>query len=67
MSLLSKLAGPGVLIALAASVASAADVTPPDSVAKAGKIVFCSDISSPPLEFFDVNNMAVGSDIDIGN
>jgi polar amino acid transport system substrate-binding protein len=48
-----------------AAAAQAAAVTPPDAVAKAGKIVFCSDISGPPLESFDENNKPVGSDIDI--
>jgi polar amino acid transport system substrate-binding protein len=54
-------------IALAAGQASAQDVKAPDSIAKAGKIVFCSDISGPPLGFFDENNQAMGSDIDLGN
>ena len=49
-----------------ASAASAQDIKAPDSVAKAGKIVFCSDISGPPLGFFDENNQAMGSDIDLG-
>src|SRR5437773_2036649 len=49
------------------AVAHAAAIAPPADIAKAGKIVFCSDISGPPLEFFDENNVAVGSDVDIGN
>jgi polar amino acid transport system substrate-binding protein len=49
-----------------AGTASAADIKAPDSVAKAGKIVFCSDISGPPLGYFDENNQAIGSDIDLG-
>jgi polar amino acid transport system substrate-binding protein len=52
--------------ALIAGHAFAQDIKAPDSVAKAGKIVFCSDISGPPLGFFDENNEAQGSDIDLG-
>jgi len=44
----------------------AADVSPPADIAKNGKIAYCSDISGPPLGYFDENNVAVGSDIDIG-
>ena len=62
----SKLTCAAALLICAAGAAVAADVTPPESIAKAGKIVFCSDISSPPLEFYDANNVAIGSDIDIG-
>ena len=50
-----------------AGTASAQDVKAPDSVAKAGKIVYCSDISGPPLGYFDENNQPMGSDIDLGN
>ena len=46
--------------------ASAASIKPPAAIAKAGKIVYCSDISYPPEEFFKSGNTAVGSDIDIG-
>ena len=49
-----------------AGTAYAADVKAPDSVAKAGKIGFCSDISGPPLGYFDENNQPMGSDIDLG-
>jgi polar amino acid transport system substrate-binding protein len=50
-----------------AGAASAEDIKAPESVAKAGKIVFCSDISGPPLGYFDENNQPMGSDIDLGN
>lgn len=33
----------------------------------AGTIHYCSDISSPPLEFYKNGTQATGSDIDIGN
>jgi polar amino acid transport system substrate-binding protein len=49
-----------------AGTAHAEDIKAPDSVAKAGKIVFCSDISGPPLGYFDENNQPTGSDIDLG-
>src|SRR5215216_8123690 len=51
---------------IAAGSTYAASVTPPANIGEAGKITFCSDISGPPLEYFDENNVAVGSDIDIG-
>jgi polar amino acid transport system substrate-binding protein len=53
------------LLALAGA-ANAQDIKAPDSVAKAGKIVFCSDISGPPLGYFDETNQPIGSDIDLG-
>ena len=46
--------------------ANAAEVTPPANIASAGKIVYCSDISGPPLGYFDENNKPIGSDIEIG-
>ena len=49
-----------------AGAASAEDIKAPESVAKAGKIVFCSDISGPPLGYFDENNQPIGSDIELG-
>jgi polar amino acid transport system substrate-binding protein len=52
---------------LAATTAQAADIKAPDNIAKAGKIVYCSDISGPPLGFFDENSQPTGSDIDLGN
>jgi polar amino acid transport system substrate-binding protein len=50
--------------ALTASVAQAR-VTPPASVAKAGKVVFCVDPTYPPEESLQ-GSKPVGSDIDIG-
>jgi len=50
----------------APSAAASAAVSPP-AVANAGKIVYCSDISSPPIEFMDANNQPTGSDIALGN
>ena len=53
-------------VAMIATHASAEDIKAPDSVAKPGKTVFCSDISGPPLGYFDENNQPIGSDIDLG-
>src|SRR5207237_1176146 len=43
----------------------AASIKPPANIARAGKIVFCSDISYPPEEFFK-GRTVMGSDVDIG-
>jgi len=48
------------------SSASSAKVTPPSSIASAKQLLFCSDISYPPEEFYQ-GTKPVGSDIDIGN
>ena len=50
----------------AAASAVAAVVSPP-AIQTAGKIVFCSDISSPPIEYMDTNNQPTGSDILLGD
>ena len=52
--------------ALAGS-ASAATALAPKRIADAGTIVYCSDMTSPPIEFLDEATKPVGSDIDIGN
>src|SRR5690349_7583306 len=49
-----------------AGTASAEDIKTPDRIKSAGKIVYCSDISGPPLGFFDENSQPAGSDIDLG-
>jgi polar amino acid transport system substrate-binding protein len=51
--------------ALAAASVAAARVTPPPSIAKAGEIVFCSDLGYPPMESLQ-GSRPVGADIDIG-
>src|SRR5262245_2639082 len=50
---------------LATAVPAAAAVKPPPGIAGAGKIVFCTDATYPPEEYFQGSKM-VGSDIDIG-
>jgi polar amino acid transport system substrate-binding protein len=54
-----------VVAAIAAGAAAAATITPPPAIAAAGKIVYCSDITYPPEEFFQ-GTKPVGSDIDFG-
>jgi polar amino acid transport system substrate-binding protein len=44
---------------------SSQTITPPASIAKSGKVVFCSDITYPPEEFYR-GSKAVGSDVEIG-
>jgi polar amino acid transport system substrate-binding protein len=41
-------------------------VTPPKTIVP-GKITFCSDISTPPLEYYNAASEPVGSDIELGN
>ncbi|MGZ4352236.1 MAG: ABC transporter substrate-binding protein [Gaiellaceae bacterium] len=55
-----------VLAATAVAAASAATITPPGAIKSAGKIVWCSDVTYPPEEFFQ-GTKPVGSDIDIAN
>jgi polar amino acid transport system substrate-binding protein len=66
---LAGLAAAGALLVLvapaAASRAGGPTVRPPTAIAKAGRIVYCSDITYPPEEFYR-GTKAVGSDIDIG-
>ena len=58
----------------AASVAPTASPTtapsaialPSGATAFDGKLVICSDIPYPPLEYFDANANPIGSDIEIG-
>jgi polar amino acid transport system substrate-binding protein len=55
-----------VLAATAVTAAGAATITPPGAIKSAGKIVWCSDVTYPPEEFFQ-GTKPVGSDIDIAN
>lgn len=46
----------------------AAITVPAGSLIKPDTLTFCSDISSPPLEFYkDNSNVPTGSDVDLGN
>jgi polar amino acid transport system substrate-binding protein len=53
-------------VILATAAIAAAAVPPPPSIARAGKIVFCTDPTYPPEEFLQ-GAKPFGSDIDIGN
>jgi polar amino acid transport system substrate-binding protein len=62
--------GAGAIAAVVAATATAATqspgaVTPPANIKSAGKIVFCTDATYPPEEYFQGSKI-VGSDIDIG-
>jgi polar amino acid transport system substrate-binding protein len=55
-----------LLLASAAGATRAAAVAAPDRIAKAGKIVFCTDIGFPPWELIDpASQQPVGFDIDM--
>lgn len=56
-----------VVAGAAYNVASAASVKTPPELKQKGVVTFCSDIASPPLEYYDNNNKPIGSDVDIGN
>src|SRR5512146_1164072 len=45
----------------------AAATLPAGALGQPGTIRFCSDISSPPLEFYANGQEPTGSDIDLGN
>jgi polar amino acid transport system substrate-binding protein len=47
--------------------AAAAATLPAGALGQPGTIRFCSDISSPPLEFYANGQQPSGSDIDLGN
>ncbi len=66
-SRLALVAAGGVAAALAATTAFASGqaVKPPPSIKSAGKIVYCTDATYPPEEYFQGSKI-VGSDIDIG-
>jgi polar amino acid transport system substrate-binding protein len=67
---LSAAAAAGLLLAVLAGSASArtvARVQPPSEIRSAGKIVYCSDITYPPEEFYAKGSThPAGSDVDIG-
>ena len=47
--------------------AGSSPLVAPPAIAQAGQLTVCSDISSPPLEFFDAAHKEQGSDIEIGD
>ena len=52
-------------VAAAALARSGAAIQPPPSIATAGKVVYCTDATYPPEEYFKGSKI-VGSDIDFG-
>ncbi|HVJ35597.1 MAG TPA: ABC transporter substrate-binding protein [Terriglobia bacterium] len=69
MRLVRPAAAVAVLTVLAAAGAMAAvadEITVPDAIKQAGKLEICSDISGPPLGYFDENGKPVGVEIDLG-
>ena len=66
-NLLALVAGGAALVAVVATAASATSqaIKPPPAIKSAGKIVFCTDATYPPEEYFQGSKI-VGSDIDIG-
>ena len=54
------------LTQLGAMPVSADQISVPAAITAAGKLEICSDISGPPLGYFDENGKAVGVEIDLG-
>ena len=54
-----------VVVTAASSAQTRAAIQPPPAIAKAGKIVFCTDATYPPEEYFKGSKI-IGSDIDFG-
>ena len=50
-----------------ASSGAAAITVPASALGQAGTIRYCSDISSPPLEFYVSGQVPAGSDVELGN
>jgi polar amino acid transport system substrate-binding protein len=67
-SLVALTATAGLVALVAVGGASAGNplVPPPQNIARAGKLAYCSDITYPPEEFYR-GAVPVGSDVDIGN
>lgn len=55
-----------MVVQMGAKTASADDIAVPDNIKQAGKLVFCSDISGPPLEYYDESGKPIGVEIDLG-
>jgi polar amino acid transport system substrate-binding protein len=60
----SVIAGCLAAVVVAAAGAGSTKIAPPANIAKAGKIVWCSDIEYPPFEAYQ-GSKAVGADMDI--
>ncbi len=60
-------AGCGASTGNTAAKTTAAVKVPASALGQAGTIRFCSDISSPPLEFYVNGQQPTGSDVELGN
>lgn len=49
------------------STSSAAVSVPAGALIKNGQITYCSDISSPPLTYYDANQKAIGAEVELGD
>ena len=57
----------GVAVFGGGTASASAVKVPAGAVAQSGTIRYCSDISSPPLEFYKNGTTATGSDVDLGD
>lgn len=55
-----------MMVQMGINTASADTITAPDNIKQAGKLVYCSDISGPPLGYFDESGKPVGVEIELG-
>src|SRR5689334_13470202 len=51
----------------AAATKAASVKVPAGALVKGGQITYCSDISAPPLTYYDVAQKPVGAEIELGN
>lgn len=57
----------GSAVGFTLTVAQGDEIVAPPAIKQAGKLVICSDISGPPLGYFDESGKPVGVEVDLGN
>jgi len=67
MSICGAASAAALLMMVGIGAASADDIVAPDNIKQAGKLVYCSDISGPPLGYYDESGKPVGVEVDLGN
>jgi polar amino acid transport system substrate-binding protein len=67
MSMVAPLVATVGALGVSASAATSKPTLKPPAIISAGKLQFCSDMTSPPLESLNSSQTPVGSDIAIGN
>ena len=67
VSLMFPLGAAFVAFGASASASTSKSTLKPPTIVSAGKLQYCSDMSSPPLESLNSSQKPVGSDIGIGN